>query len=193
MFDQEIRKSMDAVFIFSFIALWIVVLFNLLLTLALIRRQNNVSASQADRGLKKGEVAPDFKATTLDGNTATLDTFIGEGRSAAFLMIGPTCGPCREDLPRYEALYPKAVRAGVNLVLVSNGEVEETQELAREFNLTIPTLLAKPTQSTFWADYKIRGTPSYCLINSTGKVESSGHPNFNGGDWKRFVDSLKAS
>jgi peroxiredoxin len=182
---------MEAFSLINSILLWAVVLLNLLLTLALIRRQHKVSASPEVAGLKKGELAPNFETTTLDGTTVTLDTFIGGGKSAAFLMISPTCGPCREALPQYEALFQKAVRAGVNLALVSNGEVEAMRELAQEFNLTAPVLVTTPASTSFWADYKVRATPSYCLVSPTGEVKSSGYPNFNGGDWKRFVDSVE--
>jgi peroxiredoxin len=188
---------MEPVWIVSTVVLWLVVLANLLLTLALVRRMNANSASagtdhQPHVGLKKGDTAPDFKAHTLLGEPVTLASYTSKHEPVALLVIGPDCGPCRESLPRYQALYPKALRAGTQLVLVSIGDAASTQVLVEEFKITMPILVATQTENSFFNDYKLRGTPSYYLLDGQGKVQSGGYPNFNGGDWKQLVESWEA-
>jgi peroxiredoxin len=187
------ETHMNQLSIINSVLLWVVVLFNLILTFALMRKlalsSNSRPAEPA--GLDTGVQAPGFTARTLQDQPVTLDTFAGH--PTAFLIVMPNCQPCRESLPKYEALYPQAKRSGSELVLVSTGDPEATHALVDEFNLTMPVIVAPTPDNPFNKDYKIRGTPSYCIVSSTGEVKSSGYPNFNGGEWKRFVDSLEAS
>lgn len=176
---------MESFLVVSSVLLWLVVLGNLVLTLALIRRINAGSGAMVDEGLEKGETAPDFAAETLDGETVTLATYAG--REAAFLFIHPTCGPCRDNLPKYEALASGAARSGVDLILVSSGEAEQTRALVNEFNLQLPVLIAPRGSNPFMETYKLSSTPSYCLITRQGTIETCGHPYLDGGIWKKFA------
>lgn len=182
---------METVLIVSSVLLWVVVLINLLLTLALVRRVNSGTpqpgAVPALSGLSRGDAAPDFSATTLQGETVTLGSYTGNGRLTALIVIEPDCAPCREGLPTYEALYPDARRSGVDLVLVSIGEIEATGELADDFKISMPLIVAPRSKNSFSSDYKVLGTPNYCLIDGDGKVVSAGHPFVQSGDWKTIM------
>jgi peroxiredoxin len=165
----------------SSVLLWVLVVLNLLLTLALIRRINASARAQKVDRLPAGTLAPDFTAQTLSGETVTRSTYAG--RNVAFLFISPGCQPCHEMLPTFEALGPKAARAGVDLVLVSNAEREATGALVDQFHL------APVNTNPFAQDYKSTTTPSYCLVNEQGKVQSAGYPSLSGGAWKAAVDA----
>lgn len=182
---------MEQFLVGSSMLLWIVVLCNLLLTLALIRRINAGEVAQAKGGLKAGERAPDFTAETLGGEKVTLATYAQ--REVAFIFIAPSCNPCREALPRYDALKIKAAQSGVEIVLVSRGEREQTRALVEEFGIQLPVLIAPESRNPFMENYKLSMTPSYCLINRQGRVQSSGYPNLDGGIWKRFVTAKETS
>lgn len=179
---------MNQILILSSVMLWTLVLVNLLLTFGLIRRlragtQNLVPV---ERGLAPGEVAPPFTAQTLDGKTVTLTSYIGQ--PTAFLFITTTCGPCRDGVPRYEALYQKAAQSGVQLVLVSFDKLLQTQTFVDEFNIRMPVVVAPHDTNSFMEDYKVPGTPTYCLIDQAGNVVHAGFPDFNGGPWKDLVE-----
>lgn len=184
---------MESIFILSSILLWVLVLLNLVLTLALVRKMNSDSSSSSastpepDSGLEKGTSAPNFVAQNLRGETVTLAAYAG--RSVALVFVGPSCGPCRDSLPRYDALYSQALSHGTELVLVSSGDKEATGAMAGEFNLQMPVLIAPQSDNRFLEDYKITSTPNYCLISSDGTVESSGSPNFKRGEWKALAQS----
>ncbi len=186
---------MEQALIISSVVLWTVVLFNLLLTLALVRRLNSSSTvnslSQAENGLKPGELAPDFSAKTLNGEIVTLESY--SGRDVAFIFVGPDCGPCREALPSYEALRPKAKQAGVDLVLVSTGDDTQTRLLATEFQLQPQLLVATERSNPFMKDYQMRGTPSFTLVNAQGRIQSAGFPTPQSGQWKALADSWQST
>lgn len=179
---------MNQVVVVSSVLLWVAVLLNFLLTLALIRRLNmgepNTGSSAKD-GPPLGQMAPDFSAETLQGETVTLANYTG--RAVAYVFVSPTCGPCREMVPQYEALAANAARANVSLVLVSAADTAETQAFADEFKIRLPVLVAPPDHNPFIKDYNIPGTPFYCFIDADGKVQARGYPSMEWGKWKTLT------
>src|SRR5581483_1123376 len=69
--------SMETFLLVNSVLVWIVVLANLVLTLALVRRVNAFPGSLAGvgSGLPIGTPAPDFSLQTLTGQTVTLANF----------------------------------------------------------------------------------------------------------------------
>jgi peroxiredoxin len=174
---------MEQILAITLILLWIIVIINLTLTLAIVRQMS--ARIRPKKGLKEGQAAPNFTAETLSGDIVTLATYAN--REVVFLFIDSMCGPCREALPGYEALGPKAGLWGVDLVLVSVSDVQLTRNLAEEFNIKLPILVAPRTNNPFAEDYKITSTPSYCFINRQSKVISTGLPNIQWDKWKELV------
>lgn len=162
---------MEQLTIINTVVMWMVIVANLLLTLALIRRINSMTPQRL-KPLDIGQEAPDFTAETIEGESVTLATY--QGRSTAFVFISPSCHPCREELPSLKALYPMAVKAGVELILVSVVEKDETKSFKEEMEINLPILIAPMGKNPFTQDYKTGGTPFYCMINANGKVEATG-------------------
>lgn len=173
---------METGLLISSIALWAVVLVNLLLTFALVRRINANAQSKLKAGLEAGQLAPDFTAYTLSGETITRSTYAE--RNTGFVFISTHCGPCHEMLPTLEAMEPKAAQAGIELILVSVDDPIETRAYVEQRNIHLPILVAPRTTSSFMQDYQVAGTPSYCFVNEQGKVYSAGLLSMPQGDWK---------
>ena len=96
---------MEPILVVSSILLWLMVLFNLLLTVALIRRAAAKQPGFATENvptLEIGSQAPDFTAETLDGEAMTLDDYAG--KSIALIFVSPTCKPCLNKLPELHEL-----------------------------------------------------------------------------------------
>lgn len=182
---------MEHMLVVSSVLGWIVLLFNMMLTLALVRAVSRSTNSDQLKPLRKGQVAPDFSATTLQGEPVTLASY--RERAVGFVFIGPHCGPCREAIPRYEALGPQARRAGVELVLVSTASAAETQPFVEELNISLPVLIAPFESNTFMRSYGLDSTPSYCLINARGRVQSIGSTNAVGSDWHNLEQQWEAT
>jgi hypothetical protein len=109
----------------SSILLWLIVLFNLFLTFALIRRTNATSPPRG--GLAAGIQAPDFTAQTLDGETKTLASY--PGHRTAFVFFSVHCQPCRALLAQLRLIKEQVQQTGGQLVLVSGDEHVETAAL----------------------------------------------------------------
>ncbi len=172
---------MNMIVALNLAVIWIILSCNLVVVFAIIRQQKGGKIDQ----LRPNEPAPDFEATALDGETMTLSTF--RGRSLALLFIGTQCIHCRTGIPRYNELYPKALRLGVTLVLVSADGVEETKAFVSEMNTSLPVLVADRTSNSFLKDYKVIGTPSYCLIDERGRIQATGHPSEENPAWRKLV------
>lgn len=183
---------MQIAFVISSVLLWVVVLFNLLLTLALIKRVNAQPRNQAPEepevpgdALPKGTEAPDFSAQTLAGETVTRDSY--KGQPTMFFFVTPTCKPCRELLPILKQLAPQAKRAGVNLILVSGDMHAPTQQMIDKEQIDLPVLLAPRHENTLWLNYKISGTPSFYFVDAQSIVRASGFPSPYSEHWKKLL------
>lgn len=164
---------MELILMINLISLWTIVLLILWLTLASgrqIRLLDKMFAPLA--ALTVGQMAPNFIAQTLDGETVTRDTFAG--REVVFIFVFPSCTICREKIPALNGLYRKAKETGVDLVLVSTGNILDTKAMAGEIHITLPILLSPPESSSLASQYNPdRVTPFYCFINAYGIVVSS--------------------
>ncbi len=161
---------MNQLLLLTIIPLWVVVLLNVLLTIALIRKFN----TQTDLGfpsikpMKVGEEAPEFSAVTITNEAVTQTAY--EGKNVAFVFVSPHCGPCHDVLPVIESLKPQAKQAQVELVFVSDSNLAETKAFATEYGIQLPILSASQMDGNpFYNDYKVGGTPFYCLVQD-GKI-----------------------
>lgn len=175
---------MERWLIASSILLWSVMLLNLLLTLALIRRLNRGEARVSMIGLEPGQSVPDFVAETLGGRKVTLADF--ERHTILLIFISPSCSACIENLPGYEALATKAKQDGIETTLISFANAEATQNLMEKYNLHLPVLFALEN-NPLREDYKIRGWPSFLLIDSKGKVQAAGYMPTDYDHWKKLA------
>ncbi|GIK56281.1 MAG: hypothetical protein BroJett015_19440 [Chloroflexota bacterium] len=162
---------MEPIFVISSILLWIVVLFNLLLTIALIHRGSPKRTQSNVNTMKIGSLAPDFEAETLNGKTVTLTDYAR--KSVAFVFISPACPPCIESIPTLNTLGPHARRAGVELVLVNTTSKADAAAFVEEYDVKLPVLVAPQGTNRFVDDYKVNGTPFFCFIKNS-RVESAG-------------------
>lgn len=180
---------MNTLLAVSSVALWIVVCFNFLLTMVLIRRINQGNSKKPD-ALAARSLAPEFSAQRLDGTLASRPDFAG--RETVFLFIAPTCEPCIKSIDEYKTTALKAKRFGVDFIFVVNSPMDEARDFVRQFNIEQPVLVAPYAENSFMKDYKVTGTPFYCFIDANGKVISVGHPSTEWGHWKQLSEAWNA-
>jgi peroxiredoxin len=182
---------LETVLIVSSVLLWIILICNVLLTLALVRNANKPAKKKQGiisqpEGLKEGTEAPAFHAQALDETTVTLDDY--HNKAALFVFIAPRCSACENLLPSLKTLGSQMKET--ELVLVSDSGIGETRDLAKEHDIVLPLLSAPRRNNPFFADYKVYGTPTYYLINAQGEIQATGNPHENNTQWKQLVASL---
>jgi AhpC/TSA family len=195
---------MSATFLsINLIALWSMVLVNLLLTLRAVRwlragEELRARLTQLETAplLPVGEPAPDFHARTLSGEPVRLADYAD--RAVAFVFVSPQCGGCRRELPALARLGPLARRrAGVELVLVSDRGAAETHEWLDTIrhedgvDVGLGVLVAPPAFSDLLAVYNPRGlVPYFCLVDERGVVQA--RDPLGMGEWPRLRRTWEA-
>lgn len=178
---------MDIFLLVSNIVLWVIVLFNLVLTLTIIRQMNRqgkltTTGFHSVIDVPIGQPAPAFEAPLLSGETVSLQNYMG--RKVLFLFSGPYCKACREILPGIASWIKESEQAGRTIVLVSDGPAEETSKFLHDTGLKIPTIIAPKGVNSFMDDYQVLGTPSFCSINEKGLIHAAGYPSLETGELK---------
>jgi len=166
------------IFSISSTLLWVVLIFNLLLTLALVRSVNKMSSTYIDGErlkidtLQPGDTAPNFSALSLGGEEITLKDF--NNKTVAFIFVSSKCEPCKTRIPEIEKVFPAAKDAGIEFVFVTNDDFDEANDFFGALNGNIKTLMVPKQNNAFRDEYKIFGTPSFCLVNSKGIIQEIG-------------------
>lgn len=184
---------MEQLFIFNSVALWVVVLFNLLLTLSIITKVSHRNSKTVStplmppHGPERGEPAPPFTAETLSGEEVSLDDFLGH--TTLFIVFGPDCGDCVVSLPMYQKLGDATRRFGVRVFLVSDSNANLTRDVVEAADIFLPVLVAPRGTNTFIKDYNFLSVPGFCLIDENGVVTTSGHPHTWNLEWRSLLET----
>lgn len=120
-------------------------------------------------GLDKGQIAPDFELTTLDGETVKLSDY--RGKRVMLNFWATWCPPCRAEMPDMQKFHEDkdVVILAVNL-RETESNTEKVQAFIDERDLTFPVLL---DEETVVADqYQIQPIPSSFLIDSDGRIHN---------------------
>ena len=125
-----------------------------------------VSPSGRPPAPQVGHLAPDFTATTLSGETLTLSAL--RGRPVVLNFWATWCGPCRSEIPHFEAIWTE--RAGV--VMIIGVDVNESPgqvaAFAEQFNMTYPIPLDPHAQVA--SLYHVLAFPTTFLIDAQGVI-----------------------
>ena len=117
-------------------------------------------------GIGKGDLAPDFTGTTLDGNTIQLSDF--RGNIVVVNDFATWCGPCLLETPHlvdvYNAEAGEVIFIGLNL----QESDEKVADYKDQFNITYPLLLDPDGKLTEL--YRPIGLPTSWFIDPDGVI-----------------------
>jgi len=116
------------------------------------------------RGLKIGVATPDFKLTDLEGREIGRQSLIGKRTLLTFWS--PTCPHCVNFLDEFKEWERSRTNGDPNVILVSDGDVEEHKSLG----FGSPLVLDKGYRTA--AKLGMFGTPSAVLVNKDGVIET---------------------
>ncbi|MCL2736586.1 MAG: TlpA family protein disulfide reductase [Propionibacteriaceae bacterium] len=114
-----------------------------------------------------GQLATDFTATTITGDTITLSDLRGH---PVWLVFGATwCVNCRAEAPDVAAVA-QAYDGKVTVVTIYVGEsVSTVQGYADRLGLTTPQIA--DTSNSIATAYAIMGIPAHFFIDSNGAIQ----------------------
>ncbi|GAC1463299.1 MAG: hypothetical protein PVSMB5_02660 [Ktedonobacteraceae bacterium] len=142
-------------------------------------------------GLQKGDAAPNFTLTTMDGQKVSLSNYRGRPVMLNFWMIN--CTGCQYEMPGMQKVYAAQQTAHKDLVILAVNSVDsarDIQQFARQRGLTYPILL--DAHSATGQLYALRGTPTSYFIDRKGMIYSSSEGPIDEGALQEVVQQLDA-
>jgi thiol-disulfide isomerase/thioredoxin len=153
------------------VALAVLVLLNMLLTTAMIRRMGRKERGKVDvGGLPVGTVVPEFEATTVDGDEVTL-----AGRRSLVAFYSTSCPGCEAQAPDFAAAAGELAEQGLQVVpvLMENGSPREGSAVRELLGLT-GRLVVENGTGGLAAVFATRATPSYFAVGPDRRITGKG-------------------
>jgi peroxiredoxin len=163
------------IFYLSYAALWILVVFQTLILLGVVRAVYRTSSdvdSESPHGAHEhlaGHPAPRFAAVDVLGKG--IDDTVLSGQQTVLLFVSPDCRTCAPTLHELEALKLKV--SGSVLIVCRAGR-EECVRLAESYRLAAPPIADDDLKLSRL--FGVRVTPTAVLIDADGRIQSYGHP-----------------
>jgi cytochrome c biogenesis protein CcmG, thiol:disulfide interchange protein DsbE len=119
---------------------------------------------------RQGFLAPDFRVTTLDGQTLTLSDL--RGAPVLLNFWASWCPPCKAEMPAMQKIYQEYAGRGL-IVLAVNASAQDDVAAARAFlldyGLTFPVGL--DMQNEAMRAFNVTSLPSTYFIRADGIIE----------------------
>ena len=117
---------------------------------------------------KVGQVAPDFTATALNGETYTLSKL--RGRVVVLSFFATWCPPCKSELPHIEKELWQAMReSGIIVLAAAREEAAATvAPFVKQMGLTFPVI--PDPQREIFARYATGYIPRLYLLAPDGTI-----------------------
>lgn len=134
---------------------------------------SDVDFLATEEGLAKGEVAPDFELTALDGETVKLSDY--RGKKVILNFWTSWCPPCRAEMPHMQTYYENQAETdnaeilAVNLTTDDRG-LDKVTGFIEEYNITFPIPMDK--KGEVGALYQAVTIPTTYMIDTEGRVQN---------------------
>ena len=111
---------------------------------------------------------PAIAVRDASGNTISSDAMTG--RPVMYVLWASWCPPCRAELPVLQALAPQLTDAGIQIVLVNQGEdAQVVVPWLTAQHITLPVWF--DAQSVFATAFQAHDLPSTIFVNADGNVD----------------------
>lgn len=159
---------MSGLWLVAFVALWVLVLVEALLVLAVMRQLGLVydRLPPTRTGLPPGTVAPDFTLPDLNGRPRSLKDYAG--RMVILAFVSPGCSACKPLLPALNDLFSMDGQGDRAVLVACGGPPEDCRQLSADNDVLPPVLLG--AESGMWDLYSVPGVPYAVSINEKGVI-----------------------
>jgi AhpC/TSA family len=164
---------MQSVLLAAVLILAVLVLVDLALTLAVVRRlRKQVTDRERWEAEQRGQVSPplgtpvpDFTVEATDGSTVTGDTLRGGRAFVAFVSNG--CGSCHDQLPQLREHLAASRAAGDYALVVVAGDGSGDGDLVTALNGAVPVVTEGVAREdrVVGPAFAIGEYPTYVLLN----------------------------
>lgn len=127
-------------------------------------------AANPGSSLQKGDVAPDFTLTTLDGKEVSLSDY--RGKKVLLNFWATWCPPCKAEMPHMQNVhenYGEDIEIlAVNLTSLDNGK-DKIELFKEDYELTFTIPLDE--KGTVGEEYQAFTIPTSYFISTEGKIQ----------------------
>lgn len=128
------------------------------------------NAESAITGVQKGNAAPDFELTTLNGDRVKLSDF--KGKKVILNFWATWCPPCKAEMPHMQNFYEKNKDNGIEIVAVNLTSVDKGQaaieSFVKEYGLTFQIPLDE--DGDIGEIYQTFSIPTSYILDSNGII-----------------------
>lgn len=136
----------------------------------------------------KNAPAPDFTLKSNSGENLRLSEEAGNIVIVNFWASW--CGPCREELPAFEALYQNYADLGVTVYAVNvDDDSSKASSLLKDINVTFPVLFDPDGDVSQL--YDVSAMPTTVMIDRDGNARVI-HKGYKSGDESKYEEALNA-
>ena len=163
---------MSSLFLLSYIAVWVMLLFQSLILVGLVRTVHQLQRGATlgvDVQSLRGREAPSFVAEDLAGVQVSSAAF--EDQLRAFVFISPDCRSCSLTLAEMDALHWKA--EGTVIVICRAGK-DACRELVEKYNLETAVLVDE--HNHVGDVFGISSVPAAVLVGEDNRIKVFGEP-----------------
>ena len=131
-------------------------------------KSDDQAAASTSKTVSESEKLADFTIPDLQGRSVNLRSY--EGQKVVVVNFWATwCGPCRLEIPDFNALYESYKDSGVVFlgVSVDQDAAEVVPPFLKELPIAYPVLLGSPDLQY---RYRLRGFPTTFIVDKTGKL-----------------------
>ncbi|MCA1065167.1 redoxin domain-containing protein [Rossellomorea sp. AcN35-11] len=132
----------------------------------------SMDLSDAKQGLAKGDRAPDFELTTLEGETIKLSDY--QGKKVILNFWATWCPPCKAEMPHMESYYEDSAEEenveilAVNLTSMDDGK-KAVQQFVDGYELTFP--IPMDEEGKVGDEYRVFTIPTTYMIDTGGIIQ----------------------
>ena len=133
----------------------------------------DMAENPVNQGTGKGDAAPDFTLTTLDGKEVSLSDY--KGKKVVLNFWTSWCPPCKAEMPHMQNYYEDMSEEAnveilaVNLTNKDNG-VDEVSSFVEDYGLTFPIPMDEEGQ--IGNAYKVIPIPTTYMIDTNGIIQN---------------------
>ena len=126
----------------------------------------------ASEGLNKGDNAPDFELTTLEGKKVKLSDY--QGKKVILNFWATWCPPCKAEMPHMQNYYEDfAEQENVEILavnLTSGDSADKVDDFVLDYGLTFP--IPMDTEGSVGETFEAITIPTSYMIDTKGRIQN---------------------